>query len=125
MIVITKLVSLTEFNKLRKDSSYTKLELRHNKNNTRDIRVDCYLCFDKDIHKAISIKNSFIHTLKIHSANQSLPKEIKEKFGGWYSDVVFHNGWIRMKDFKELLKVEKEYSLSLNIPTKFKKYENK
>lgn len=124
MIIYTKFVTPEQFNELRKDRTWRKLVIDPRKNNSRDIKVRCYLHYGYDPHRFSSVKNSFIEKLKLQSQNNKLPNEIREKFGGWYNEVFVKNGWIGEEKFKQILLIEKDYKLNLSIPIKFKKMVN-
>lgn len=118
MIVESILVSLEEFDLLRKDRSYTKLEVRERRNHSlkKGIRL-------KRFYKTTyNIKLNFIANLLRASNDDSLPNHIKEKFGGFHSYAIEHDGCLKPIKFKELLNIEAEYKLNLSIPKKFRTY---
>lgn len=119
MIELRKIVSLEEFNVLCRDLTYSKVEVRPSKmKKLRDIDVRLYV--RTDIPTILGIMGK----LKQYSKDVSLPKEIKEKIGGFFGNFSPQNGllWMTTSDFKEMKKIEKEYKLNFNIPKQFNKY---
>lgn len=67
MLIVTKIVTLNEFNELRQNRKWNKLVLQFNKNrNTHDIKVDCYLGLGKSDHNGL-VKNLQFSLLEVGS----------------------------------------------------------
>lgn len=117
MIELRKIVSLEEFDMLRRDLTYSKVEVRPNRDKKlRNIAAHCYVMVNPNTILSICGK------LKYYSQSKELPQKIKEKIGGFYGNFSNNNLWMTESDFKEMKKIEEEYKLNFSIPKEFNKY---